>query len=74
MKLSNLNEWLTLAANLGVIAGLIFVALEIRTNTETNLISIYQGTSTNWLEINGLQLNREVAKLLEKGVWIAAFR
>ena len=33
MKLANLNDWLTLVANVGVLAGLIFVGLEIRQNT-----------------------------------------
>ena len=30
-----LNQWLTLAANLGVLAGIIFLALEIQQNTAT---------------------------------------
>lgn len=33
MSLDRLNDWLTLIANLGVIAGLVFVGLEIRQNT-----------------------------------------
>ena len=33
MKLDKLNAWLTLIANFGVIAGLIFLAYEIRQNT-----------------------------------------
>ena len=32
MKLSSMNEWLTLTANLGVIAGIVFLALEIQQN------------------------------------------
>lgn len=34
MKLSNLNEWLTLMANFGVLASIIFLAMELRLNTE----------------------------------------
>ena len=34
MELSQLNEWLTLAANLGVLVGIIFLIVEIRQNTE----------------------------------------
>lgn len=33
MKLEKLNQWLTLGANLGVIAGIVFLAVEIAQNT-----------------------------------------
>lgn len=33
MNLGKLNDWLTLLANIGVIAGIIFLAFEIRQNT-----------------------------------------
>jgi hypothetical protein len=33
MKLSNLNEWLTLAANFTVFAGIVFLAVEVQQNT-----------------------------------------
>ena len=35
MKLDQLNAWLALAANVGVIAGIVFLGLEIRQNTRT---------------------------------------
>ena len=34
MNTENLNKWLTLSANLGVIAGIVFVAFELRQNSE----------------------------------------
>ncbi|NKB32421.1 MAG: hypothetical protein GKR91_04920 [Pseudomonadales bacterium] len=34
MDISKLNEWFTLTANLGVIAGIIFLGFEIQQNTE----------------------------------------
>lgn len=34
MDADRLNKWLTLIANLGVIAGIIFLAMELRQNTE----------------------------------------
>ena len=34
MKLPRLEKWITILANIGVIAGLILVAVEIRQNTE----------------------------------------
>ena len=33
MNLDNLNKWLTLFANLGVLAGILFLAIEIQQNT-----------------------------------------
>jgi len=32
MNLENLNKWLSLAANLGVVAGIVFLAIEVRQN------------------------------------------
>jgi hypothetical protein len=34
MKLDRINAWLTLAANLAVLAGIVFLAIEISQNTE----------------------------------------
>jgi len=36
MKLDRLNSWLTLAANIGVLAGIIFLGVEIRQNTNAS--------------------------------------
>ena len=33
MKLDNLNRWLTLVANIGVITGIVFLAIEVQQNT-----------------------------------------
>ena len=42
MKLIKINHWLTLAANLGVIAGLVFLAIEIRQNTNIAKAEAYR--------------------------------
>ena len=34
MKLDNVNKWLTLVANFGVVAWIIFLAIEVRQNQE----------------------------------------
>jgi len=66
-KIERLNQWLTLVANLGVVAGLIFLTLEVRTNTEANLIAVDQTVSENWMELNGqLAQDRELAELITK--------
>lgn len=46
MKMDELNKWLTLAANVGVIAGIVFLGLEIQQNTRTIQASSIQ-ESTN---------------------------
>jgi hypothetical protein len=64
-----INRWLTLSANIGVIAGLIFVAIEIRTNTESNMIAIDQTYATNWMTINTtIAANPNLAAVFEKGL------
>lgn len=66
-RLDRVNKWLTLLANLGVVVGLVFVALEVRTNTATNRIAIYQSSSKNWMQINSqLARDREFVELLVK--------
>jgi len=50
-----------------IVASLLFVALEIRTNTESNNISIEQGYSSNWLTINtAIAGDGELAALIAK--------
>ena len=52
-----------------IVASLIFVALEIRTNTASNKIAIEQTISSNWLTINGIIAdNHDLAELFEKGL------
>lgn len=53
MNSDNLNKWLTLAANLAVLASIGFLALEIRQNTEMTRAQITQSraeASVNLLE------------------------
>ena len=35
MNMDNVNRWLTFVANIGVVAGIIFLAVEVRQNTES---------------------------------------
>jgi hypothetical protein len=69
MNTEVLNRWLSLATNIGVFAGLVFVALEIRTNTESNDIAIRASSASNWMALNSTIVeNRDVADLFEKGL------
>lgn len=72
MNLEKLNQWLTLVANVGVIAGLVFLAVQVRANTEANLISLYQASSSDWMQINGRLMDRDIATLLDKAFSDAA--
>lgn len=47
MKVSELNEWLTLVANIGVLAGIIFLAFEIQQNTNVIRASAYNSNIEN---------------------------
>ena len=46
MKLDQLNTWLALAANLGVVAGIVFLGLEIQQNTRTMQAAAIQDSTS----------------------------
>ena len=67
MNTDNLNKWLTLVANVGVIAGIAFLAMEIRQSNQiavaTNEIAIRDSYgSSNEL----VAANPEIARILSK--------
>jgi len=67
MKLDKLNQWLTLAANIGVIAGIVFLAYQIKQNTSAIQADSYQGlieTSAGFWE--NLAVNTDVLGLIVK--------
>jgi hypothetical protein len=69
MNFDKLNNWLGLLANLGVVAGIIFLAIEVRTNTSTNRIAILQNYSDNWMHIHAqMAENHELASLVESAL------
>ena len=62
------KDWLEGIGILAIIGSLIFVALEIKTNTESNKIAIEQNFSANWMIINStVAANHDLATVLEKG-------
>ncbi len=69
MTREHMKDMLEAIGVITIVASLIFVALEIRTNTASNRISIAQTTSSNWLSINGIIAeNHDLAELFEKGL------
>jgi len=52
-----------------IVGSLIFVALEIKTNTESNDIAIEQNIATNWMVINStIAANHDLAEVIERGL------
>ncbi len=67
MKKIDIGQAIGILANVGVIAGIVFLAIEIRTSTETNRIAIQQNLSGNWLLINSqIASDADLAALIEK--------
>lgn len=61
------NQWLSLLANLGVVAGIIFLALELQQNTNTSRTSAYQELNQEILEVRSwLVADDELRRNYEK--------
>jgi hypothetical protein len=65
--MDKLNKWLSLFANLGVVGGLIFLAVELNQNTQATITSASAETTNQALEFFSLGLdNQIVARSLYK--------
>lgn len=56
--MDNINRWLALLANFGVITGIFFLGLEMRHNTRTSQASTYQDLTNRIIALNEGSLNR----------------
>ena len=56
MNLDNFNRWLSLFANVGVLAGIVFLVIEINQNTLTLKTQVYQTETGNLIENIGMIL------------------
>jgi hypothetical protein len=64
MQLSKLNEWLTLLANVGVLVGIIFLALEMRQNTDMTRAQTRDAMTEKQLDFYSVVLeNPEIAEV-----------
>ncbi len=69
MTRDQLKDWLEGVGVLAIIGSLIFVALEIKTNTESNFIAIEQNSAANYMTINStIAAHRDLAAVYEKGL------
>ena len=67
-RLHKFNIWLTLAANVGVLAGIVFLALEIRQNTAATHSATVQSVTDN--STTGLRMyaaNADLSRIRLKG-------
>ena len=68
MKLDSINRWLTLIANLGVMAGIIFLAVELQQNTVATELSTASSFQDRFSAIElFIAGNPEFSELLDKG-------
>ena len=61
MNLDNLNRWLTLAANVGVLAGIFFLAYELQQNTQ--MMKSQTRAQVSQSTIHNVDMYREAAVL-----------
>ena len=67
MDFNKANQWLSLVANFAVIAGIVFLAVELRQNTQQLQLQSYQSWVATNLEINTAIANPELAAIVARG-------
>jgi hypothetical protein len=68
MNLDSTNRWLTLAANIGVMAGIIFLAVELQQNTMATQLSAAGSFQDGFSEVElFIAGSPEFSELLDKG-------
>ena len=67
--MDRLNQWLTLVANIGVVAGVLFVGFEIKQNTEQVQAQVAQGIMAALREQgNALAQSTDVSEVYYRGL------
>lgn len=67
MKLDKSNQWLALLANIGVVAGIIFLAFELQQNNKQLELQSYQSWVAANLEINAALTNPALSEIMARG-------
>ncbi len=60
MNNDRLNRWLTLFANLGVVAGLVFLAVELNQNTKATIAAASEAITSQSLDYFALGMDNQV--------------
>jgi hypothetical protein len=66
MKMDKLNKWLTLTANIGVLAGIVFLAIEINQNTESNQAQTRSDVASNHVWLWEMMLDNGIQELFDQ--------
>ena len=66
MNSKYLQHWVTVAANVGVLIGLIFLVLEMRQNSAIATAQARLDYATGWREVDGVRQDPEFAAILAK--------
>lgn len=68
METDRVSHWLSLAANLGVIAGIAFLVLEMRQNRDIATTQMRLDVSAVWRSIDGQRQDGSFAQVYEKSI------
>ena len=70
MNTEKLNNWLSLTANIGVLIGLVFLAVEVRHAGNATELQTIESTTEGWLRLNELIISDpEVARIWVMGLY-----
>lgn len=70
MRTSKLNEWLGIAANLGVVVGIIFLAVEINQSTKATAAAASDNVTVGYLELSlPIIADSQVARVFALGLY-----
>ena len=67
MMLNKSNQWLTLLANIGVVAGIVFLAYELQQNNTQLELQSYQSWVAANLEINATVTDPALSEIMARG-------
>ena len=68
MESSKFGYWLQIGANVGILAGLILVGLQINQNTELTRMSIFSAEQDGYLSMGGVQSGETLAVAWAKAI------
>ncbi len=69
MDTEKVNHWLTLGANVGVLVGIVFLAVEIRQITASNQSDAYQAWVAANMELNSSVIPADAVGAIGKGMF-----
>ncbi len=68
MNTSKLNDWMQILTSLGVLAGLVLVAHEIRQNTEFAIAEASRETYSGWTQVSWAELETDIGDIYVRSI------